>query len=83
MLTQTQTQTSSVNIPLRGPTPDFYRPQTKLRKGNVFTSVCQEFCPQRGKVYTPLADTPWADTPPPNQTASATDGTHPTGMHSC
>ena len=23
-----------------------YRPQTKLRKGNVFTSVCQEFCPQ-------------------------------------
>ena len=24
----------------------FYRPQTKLRKGNVFTSVCQEFCPQ-------------------------------------
>ena len=21
-----------------------YRPQTKLRKGNVFTSVCQEFC---------------------------------------
>ena len=24
-----------------------YRPQTKLRKGNVFTSVCQEFCPHR------------------------------------
>ena len=22
-----------------------YRPQTKLRKGNVFTNVCQEFCP--------------------------------------
>ena len=22
-----------------------YLPQTKLRKGNVFTSVCQEFCP--------------------------------------
>ena len=25
---------------------NFYRPQTKLRKGNVFTSVCQKFCPQ-------------------------------------
>ena len=23
-----------------------YRPQTKFREGNVFTSVCQEFCPQ-------------------------------------
>ena len=23
----------------------FYGPQSKLRKGNVFTSVCQEFCP--------------------------------------
>ena len=22
----------------------YYHPQTKLRKGNVFTSVCQEFC---------------------------------------
>ena len=27
-----------------------YHPQTKLRKGNVFTSMCQEFCPG---VYTP------------------------------
>ena len=27
---------------------NFYRPQTKLRKGNVFTSVCQKFCTQRG-----------------------------------
>ena len=44
----------------------FYRPQTKLRKGNVFTSVCQEFCSQ-GEVYTsPWADTLLrADTPPP------------------
>ena len=24
----------------------FYRPQKKLRKGNVFTSACQEFCPR-------------------------------------
>ena len=27
---------------------NIYRPQTKLRKGNVFTSVCQELCPQVG-----------------------------------
>ena len=36
---------------------------------------------------TPLADTPlpsacW-DTPPPPPVATAADGTHPTGMHSC
>ena len=47
----------------------FYRPQTKLRKGNVFTSVCQEFCPRRG-VSTPPRQTPptWADTTTPKQT---------------
>ena len=38
----------------------FYRPQTKLRKGNVFTNVCQEFCPQGG--CTPPGQTP----PPPS-----------------
>ena len=27
------------------------------------------------------ADTPYLDTPP--ETATAADGTHPTGMHSC
>ena len=33
---------------------------------------------------TPLADTPClADTAPPPETATAADGTHPTGMHSC
>ena len=25
-----------------------YRPQTKLREGNVFTPVCQSFCSQGG-----------------------------------
>ena len=30
-----------------------------------------------------LADIPWADTPPPQETATAADGTHSTGMHSC
>ena len=79
----------------------------KLWKGNVFTSVCQEFCPQGGCLpdtppgQTPPPDTPLqadtplgrhptrqtpppqADTPLPQQTATAADGTHPTGMHSC
>ena len=31
--------------------------------------------------YTPRQTLPWADTP--QQTATAADGTHPTGMHSC
>ena len=48
----------------------YYRPQTKLRKGNVFTSVCQEFCPR-------------GIPPTPHQTATAADGTHPIVMHSC
>ena len=39
----------------------FYRLQQKLRKGNVFISVCQEFRPQRGCI--PPVDTPQADTP--------------------
>ena len=52
----------------------FYRPQTKLWKGNVFISMCQEFC-LWGEVYTPrqipspgihpLADTPWQTPPTP------------------
>ena len=29
------------------------------------------------------ADTPWAWADPPQVTATAVDGTHPTGMHSC
>ena len=32
-----------------GPSVAFYRlPATKLQEGNVFTSVCHEFCPQGG-----------------------------------
>ena len=61
-----------------------YRLQTKLRKGNVFTSMCQEFCPggqclpqcMLGNTHPgrqPPGQTPsWADTPlgrhPPGQT---------------
>ena len=51
-----------------------YRPQTKLRKGNVFISVWKEFCP-RGKVYT-LGPTPPTQADTPHQTATAADGTH-------
>ena len=40
-----------------------------------------------GEVWqTPPGQTPappWTGTPPPNETATAADGTHPTGMHSC
>ena len=37
----------------------FLPPATKLEQGNIFTSVCQEFCPQ-GVCHQPP---PWADTP--------------------
>ena len=41
-----------------------------------------------GRHPPPCADTPWADTPPGQtppfrRTATAVDGMHPTGMHSC
>ena len=69
-----------------------YRPQTKLRKGNVFTPVCQSFCSQG--VYpsacwdmpppgqTPPLGCPLADTPP-GQTPQADNplGTTPLGKH--
>ena len=44
----------------------YYSPQTKLWKGNVFTSVCQEFCPRGGEDYTPSKQTspPLGQTPP-------------------
>ena len=62
--------------------------EMKLWKGNVFTSVCQEFCPQvTGMSGKPTrADTPQQTTShshPPLQTATAVDGMHPTGRHSC
>ena len=57
-----------------------YHLQMKLWKGNVFTSVCQSFCSRGGGVHPPGRHPP-AD--PPSQTATATDGTHPTGIHSC
>ena len=69
-----------------------YQPQRSWAKGNIFTSVCQEFCPPGGGGCLPqcmLGYTP----PPPSrhptpgkQTAAygqRAAGTHPTGMHSC
>ena len=69
---------------------------TKLRQGNIFTSVCQEFCSQGGGGVCVSAcwDTPpaWAvhagihPTCPVHagiDMATAADGAHPTGMHSC
>ena len=52
-----------------------YRPQTKLRKGNVFTSVCQEFCPQGGLPQCMLGYTPLGGQTPQRQTPHA--GIHP------
>ena len=42
----------------------YYRPQTKLRKGNLFTSVCWEFCPQGGGVHPPRQNPPPSRHPP-------------------
>ena len=45
---------------------DIYRPQTKLRKGNVFTPVCQSFCSQGGVCPSVCWDTlPPTSHPPP------------------
>ena len=43
-----------------------YRPQTSLGQGNIFSSVCQEFCSQGGYLgrFPPRKYTPWAGTPP-------------------
>ena len=66
----------------------FYRPQTKLREGNVFTVVClftgvYPFMHLDG-VCIPVCTWTWGcghggvHTP---ATATAAGGTHPTGMH--
>ena len=47
----------------------FYHPQMKMRKGNVFTSVCQESCPQgRGRCTPPPGQTPRLGRHPHRQT---------------
>ena len=47
----------SVNIYMQKLLGDFLPPATKLGQGNIFRSVCQEFCPQEGGGV-------WADPPP-------------------
>ena len=46
---------------------NFYRPQMKLWKGNVFTSVCQEFCPRGEGVHPPAGHPSPRQTPPPHR----------------
>ena len=71
----------------------YYRLPTKLRKGNVFTSVCQEFC-SRGEVYIPPGRHPLGRNYPSGQTLplgrhppaadtpwTDTPWTHPPGRH--
>ena len=57
----------------------FYCPQRSCGK-LMFSQTCVKSSAHGGGLVTPLL---WADTPPPPQTATAADGTHPTRMHSC
>ena len=60
-------------------------------QGNIFSSVCQEFCSWGGvpgQVHPPPGRcTPWAGSPPravhAGKYGQQAGGTHPTGMHSC
>ena len=45
-------------------------PATKLGQGNIFRSVCQEFCSHPGAVHA-------------GRYEQQAGGTHPTGMHTC
>ena len=60
-------------------TIDFYRPQTKLLKGNVFTPVTS-VCSQGGGVH-PRADTPQGRHNPPPPTDIPPQQTPPPGRH--
>ena len=52
----------------------FYRSQTKLRKGNVFTPVCQSFCSQGGVCPSAILGYTPPSRHPPGQTSPPTDG---------
>ena len=68
-----------------------------LGQGNIFRSMCQEFCPRGGGgawswgVSAPGGAWYWGVSGPrgvpgidlPSGTATATGGTHPTRRHSC
>ena len=51
-------------------TAKFLPPETKLGQGNIFRSVCQEFCSHPGAVHA-------------GRYGQQAGGTHPTGMHTC
>ena len=63
-----------IEMSLRLETPEaasFLPAATKLGQGNIFTSVCQEFCPRGGVCLSACWDTPpWEQTPPREQTPS-------------
>ena len=66
-----------------------YRPQRSCSKV-IFSQACVKNSvhgggglPQCMLGYTPLDRPPMGRHTPPQQTATAADGTHPTGMHSC
>ena len=50
---------------------------TKLGQGNIFTSVCQEFCTQGGVCLSVCWDAPPEQTPPWEQTSPQTRHYHP------
>ena len=55
---------------------NYYHPQRSYGKGNVFTSMCQEFCPREGSVFQrALGQTP----PPPGRHSPGRH--HPYGKH--
>ena len=57
-----------------------YRPQTKLRQGKIFISVCQEFCHRGARAWWGGACVTGCVA---GEMATVAGGTHPTGMHSC
>ena len=64
---------------------NYYRSHRSCSKV-IFSQACVKSCVNRGWVSASVharIHTPWADTPPCQQTDTAADGTHPTGMHSC
>ena len=60
-----------------------YHPQMKCGKVMFSEACAKNFGHGGGEVYTTLGRHLPRQTPPPPGTATAADGTHPTGMLSC
>ena len=70
------------NLTVQVSSDNIYRPETRLRKGNVFTSMSQEFCPQ-GEVYMPPSRNPGGKPPDRHLSGQTTPpGRHPSGQTS-